>query len=58
MHVAIWIQRCRLTRLNGIMQNLVDGLNVFIWRRMKDDDDGADKTDCAAQTTQNTKLFL
>lgn len=41
-----------LTWMDGIVQNLVDGLNFFIRWRVEDNDHGADQTNGAAQLAQ------
>ena len=46
------------TRLNCIMQDLVNGFDLLIWRRMEDNDDGADQADGAAQLAQRTQFLL
>jgi hypothetical protein len=47
-----------LTWLNGIVEDLVDGLNVNIRRRMKDDDDGTNQADSAAEFAQRPQIFV
>ena len=40
------------------MQDLIDGLDLFVWRRMEDNDHGSDQTDCAAKLPQNSQFFM
>lgn len=42
----------KFTWLDGIVQNLINRLNVLVWRRMQDDDDGAYQTSGAANLAQ------
>lgn len=46
------------TRLNKIVQDHVDGLDIWIRRRMQDDDDGSNQADCAAQLAQCPETFF
>lgn len=46
------------TWLNGIVQNLVNGLNVLIRRGMEHNDDGADEADGATELAQRSQLLL
>lgn len=39
-----------LTWLNGVVEILVDGLNVLVWWRVEDDDDGTEQTDGTAES--------
>lgn len=46
------------TRLDGVVQDLVNGLDILIWRRMKDNDNSAKETDGAAELAQHTQFLL
>jgi hypothetical protein len=40
------------------LQDLIDGLDLFVWGRMEDNDHGSDQTDCAAKLPQNSQFFM
>jgi hypothetical protein len=40
------------------MQDLVDGLNLFVRGGMEDNDDRSDQTDCAAKLPQDSQFFM
>lgn len=51
-------RRARRTRLEGKVQNLLDRLDLFVWRGMEDDDDGTDQTYRAANFAQQAELLV
>jgi len=46
-----------LTRLNRIVKDLVDGLNILIRWRMEDDDDRSNEADGATKLSKRAELF-
>jgi hypothetical protein len=46
------------TWLDRIIEDLVNCLDWFIWRRMQNDDNGAKQTQGAAQFSQNAESFM
>ncbi len=44
--------------LDRKLKNLVNRLDLLIWGRMKDNDDGTNQTNGAAQLAQSPELFL
>lgn len=45
-------------RLQGEVQQLLDGLDFFVGRGVEDNDDGAGEADCAADLAQDAEAFV
>lgn len=48
----------RHTRLHGVVQDLINSLNLLIGWCVQDNDDGANQADGTPQLAQNAELFL
>lgn len=46
------------TWLDCILQILINGLDLLVRRRVKNDDNSSDQADSATETPQNSKRFL
>jgi hypothetical protein len=54
---ANW-DRIASTRSNGVIQDLIDGLNFLIRRCMKDNNYSSDETDGTTKFSQSSKFLL
>ena len=47
-----------LTRSEGVSKDLIDGLNIFVWRGMEHNDNSTNQTNSTAELAQRSQLFL